>query len=262
MAESLKDGALDRATDPEYAAINPLAVIGLIVGLLGAAAYGALLVWNFLSKEVVWVYQVLWAAGLIPLTGFFLSLAAWRRIRRSEGVQSGRRIAVAGIVIGAAVTLIFGAIWFYGWREESRTLSALGARSYEIVDALAAGRYDDVYAMIPAGFRRRQAAGPQQFRDAFRPLFETVGPVVKRHLRSLQVFPMAEGSPIAPAEMRVDFRDRSLDLTFWFQRAADGSWEVVGISGGESFESQMRHVSETPAPPIPPPFERKHEHEH
>jgi hypothetical protein len=262
MTESVKDGALDRATDPEYAAINPLAVVGLIVGLLGAAAYGALLAWNFLSKENVWVYQVLPPVVIIPLAGLALSLAALVRIRRSEGVQSGRRIAVAGIAIGAAVTLIFGAIEAYGWREESRTLSALGARSYEIVDALAAGRYDDVYAMIPADFRRRQAAGPQQFRDAFRPLFETVGPVVKRHLRSLQLFPMAEGSPIAPAEMRVDFRDRSLDLTFWFQRAADGSWEVVGISGGESFESQMRHVSETPAPPIPAPFQRKHEHEH
>ena len=262
MAELLKDGTLDRATDPEYAAVNPLAVVGLIVGLLGAAAYAALLARNFVSKETVWAYQVIPPAGLIPLVGFLLSLMAWRRIRQSEGVQSGRRIAVAGIVAGAAVTLIFCGIEAYGWREESRTLSALDARSYEIIDGMAAGRYDEVYAMIPADWRRRQAAGAQQFREQFRGLFEGAGPLVKRQLRSLQVVLTTDAQAIAPAEMRIDFQNRSLDVSIWFHRTAGGSWEVVGLGGSETFESQMRHPTDSATLSIPAPFERQHDHDH
>jgi len=267
MDERLNDGALDRATDPEYAAINPLAVVGLIVGLLGAAVHAALLAGNFLSKETIWVYQVPMPVVVIviPLTGLVLSLAALMKILGSQGVQAGERIAIAGIITGAAAALIFGAVQLYGMygpNQESRTLATLGARSYEVVDDLAAGRYANVYAMIQAEFRRRQAAGPEQFRRQFHPLFEGAGPLVKRQLRSLQVVVTADGQTIAPAEMRVELQRRAMDITIWFCRADDGSWEIIGLSSAETFESQVRHPTETAAPSVPAPYERRREHEH
>lgn len=262
MTELIQDGELDRGTDPQYAAISPLAVVGLLVGLLGAAVYAALLIWNIAAAETLWAYQVLPPVGVIPMVGLVLSAVAYRRIRRSQGVLAGRGIALAGLVLGAAVTVVFWAVEVYGWHQERQVEAMLAARAYQIADDMAASRYDEVYALIPADFPQRQAADAQEFRRQFMPLFEGAGSLGKRELMSLQVAGKVEGCAVAPAEIRADLQHRGLDIVVWFRRAPGGTWELAGVSGAETFESQMKHPTENGPPPVNGPYIRQHEHRH
>ena len=262
MTELLKDGQLDRATDPEYAAVSPLAVIGLLVGIVGAGVYAALLIWNFASSDTIWVWQVAAPVGAIPIVGLVLSLLAHNRIRRSQGVLAGRGVAMAGIILGAAMTVIFWAVEVYGWRQERQVEAMLATRASQIVDDMAAERYDAVYAMIPEDFRNRQAAGAEEFRRQFLPLFEGGGDLARQDLLSLQVARTTEGEAVAAAEFRVDLRSRSLDIGVWFRRPPGGTWELAGVSGTETFESQIKHPGQSSPPPVRGPYIHHAEHHH
>jgi hypothetical protein len=261
VTELIKDGELDRATDPEYASVSPMAVIGLVVSLVGLAVYAALLAWNFISVDTVWKYEVVTPVGVIPLAGLALSAAAGRRIRRSQGVLTGRRIARAGIVLGAAVAVTFAAVQGGAACHRHQVLATLEARALGVVDDLVADRYENVYRMIPEDFRRRQGNSLEQFREQFLPLFRGGGSLVTRELNSLQLALTAKGELIAPAEVRVTLTNRALDLSVWFHRAPGAQWELVGISGGETFESQMKHPAEA-VPAVPAPYYRAEEHGH
>jgi len=244
MTELPKDGDLDRATDPEYAAVSTMAVIGLVAGVLGLAAV--------LAAPLV----------ALPLAGFILSVMARRKIRRSEGVLTGLGITTAGILLGAAVTLAASAYHGYTSYGQHRILSDLEGRAYAVTDDLLAGRYDKVYERMPEDFRRQQAAGAQEFRSRFLPLFEGAGDFVQRSLMNLQRVPTDKGEVVAPAEVRVDFQRRSLDLTVWFRQKPQGDWELVGVGGQETFESQVKFPSEKPPVIVPGPYQRAHGHEH
>jgi hypothetical protein len=242
--QRLLDGQLDRATDPEYAAVSLMAVGGLALGVLGALAY--------------------WVAPFLALSamGVVVSLLALRKIRRSEGVLTGRWVAVAGAAIGAIVTVAGAAYHLTTFVQEHRMLTALEVRAFEVVDNLAADRYEQVYKMMPEEFRVRQASGPQQFRDRIYPLFKGAGAVEKRGLTSLRVLHASDGATVAPASIRVELERRLLDMTIWFKENGDGQWELVGVGGVEPMESPLKFRSEEAPITVPGPYEFHHEHHH
>ena len=67
----------------EYVAVNPLAVAALLLGV---------------ASLLVFVHDVLL---LIPLAGVVCAIIAWRQIRNSNGTQTGRLMALAGLVLCA-----------------------------------------------------------------------------------------------------------------------------------------------------------------
>ena len=236
IPEPPADGQLDRATDPEYAAICTKAVLALAFSIVGVAA---LLVAPFI---------------VLPLAGLVLGLIALRQIKRSEGVLAGRGIALAAIGAGAAVALAASAYHANNWWKEHRMFTDLKDRSYEIVDDLVAGRYAEVYAMMPEEFRRRAGTGPEQFRARMAPLLKDAGQVVRRALISLQVLQTEDGQVLAPADMRVELERRYLQFTLWFKQMPDTTWELVGVSGDQTFDSlgKFGQPSEAPAEPAGP----------
>jgi hypothetical protein len=248
----LLDGQLDRATDQEYAAISPMAVVGLVLGILGIAA--------LLAPPLV----------AMPAIGFILSLIALRRIRRSEGVLAGRGFAVAGIVIGLGLTILGGATHGIAWYRQQTTLSDLRSRAFQIADDLAAGRYEKAYQMMPSEWRAQQAAGVKEFRNRIGPLFEGAGPLVSRRLMSLQPLPVEEKAKngktveqhfVAPAEMQVDLQHRILAVTLWFGQDPDGRWDLIGVAAEETLESQEKYPSQTSPAPVHGPYMRQQGHE-
>ena len=219
MGKTLQDAELDRATDPQYAAISTLAVVGLVLSVAGVI--GA------------------WAAPLVavPALGLIVSVVAWLRIRRSAGVLTGSRLAATGIAAGILMTGLMGGYHLRTYLAETRDMDVLQTRALAIIDDLAAGRYEKVYAEIPADFRARQAKGPEDFRKSVGPLFDGAGNLVSRDLLSLQFYPTDKGGEAAPAEIRVRLDRRILDVTLWFMRPHDGPWELAGIGGEETLES-------------------------
>jgi len=233
-AEVARDGGLDRATDPEYAAVSTKAVLALVLSLAGAGA--------FLAAPML----------VLAMMGLVLGLAALRQIRRSEGVLAGRGIALGGVAVGAAILVAATAHHASVWLGEHRMLSALESRSYEIADDLIADRYAEVYAMMPEKFRGQAGTGPEQFRARMAPLLGGAGSVLRRSLVSLQVLQTEDGQTLAPAEMRVELERRYLQFTIWFKQVPDGQWELVGVAGAETFESLGKfgapEPDEAPAP--------------
>jgi len=238
-ADPIQDGALDRAADPEYAAISTLAVLAVGFSLVGAVA---LLAVPFI---------------VLPLVGLLLGLLALRQIRRSEGVLAGRGIALGAVAAGAAILAAATAYHGSAWLEKHRMFSDLESRSYEITDDIIADRYAEVYAMMPEKFRGQAGAGPEQFRARMAPLLGGAGSVLRRSLVSLQVLQTEGGQTLAPAEMLVELERRYLQFTLWFQQRPDGQWELVGVAGAETFASLGKFGSpepeEAPAAPPPPP---------
>ena len=257
---------LDRATDPEYAAVSSAAVIGLVSAVAG--------VWPLLLVSKQWVEPPTSARDLAvmmaifvaaPVVSLVLSLVALVQIRRSWGVVTGRRIALAGLATGGLLTAAWAGWLTYEWRVNEQTLRDLEKTAYGILDDLLAGRYEPVYERIPEDFRRRQPAGYRHFHDQMAELFEGAGPVLDRRLLSLRIVNLENGATIAPAEMHVDLERRILQVGLTLGRTPRGTWELLGIQGAPTFESMMKYDNpydrlleqqerQVPAaPPVPAP---------
>jgi hypothetical protein len=253
--KTLLDGPLDRAADAEYAAVSTAAIVGLILAVAGVAAFWA--------PSLMTAWPVTCAFTAVPLVGAVLSAAALRRIRRSQGVLTGGRIAAAGIVVGAAGTLGAAAFHVLTYVDDQHTLTLLESRSMEVIDELAAGRYEQVYETVPPEFRSYAAASAapsaEMFRSHLEPLFKGAGAPVSCTLLTLRIIP-EDDHRIAPAEWHVELEHRALNVTVGFLLAPSGRWELVGVGGEETLASQLKSPS-GPAP-VAGPFETGEEHEH
>lgn len=238
IPEPVSEAELDRATDPEYAAVSTAAVVGVIFGVLGFSAFVAA---PFVGLSVL---------------GAVLGIAALRKIRRSRGVLVGRKLAIAAISLGAATAALGGGYHAAVWLDARQTLQDLERRALDVTDALVAGRYDDVFAQLPEDFRRREK-GPEEFRRRFVPLFEGAGKLVGHKLLSLQILATEKGETVAPADVRVELEQRVLELNLWFRLDDDGAWHLVGIGGQETLESAARHHPEKAPTAIPGPYQRR-----
>ena len=244
MTKLPSDTRWDVATDPDYAAINPTAVVGLAASVVGAIAF-----WK-------------WPLVAVPAAGFVLSLAAGRKIRRSEGVLAGRRLAAVGMAVGAIMAVTAAGTHALVWHNEQVFYKDLAARAEAVVDEMAAGQYEKVYERMPEAWRRQQASGAEEFRARLSPLLEGAGTLVSRRLVSIQTLATKEGGLVAPAEMRVELERRILTVTAWFRRSDAGRWNLAGVGGEETFESAMKFPSRKEPVAVPGPYERDHDHHH
>jgi len=228
------DGRLDRATDPEYAAISSLAVLGMAFSLLGVLAV--------LRPEFI----------VLPAMGLVLGLAAVRKIRRSEGVLAGRGIAVGASLLGGLVLVGAASYHLHAWLSESRVYEDLSSRSLEITDDLLAGRYEKVYNMLPEEFRRQEGRGPEELRAHIAPALKDAGSVVRRSLMSLQIVRLEDGTVFAPAKVHVELERRYVEFKIVFMESPSGTWNFVGVGAGETWESQVKFQPPEPEGPSPP----------
>jgi len=237
MAESAADKHLDRATDPEYAAVCPLAVVAVILAALGGVA--------FLKPPLV----------AIPIIAMVLGLAALRKIRKAQGVLVGRRLALTAVVVGAAVAAAGGGKHVIIWLNEQRTLEDLKTQAAEVIDDILAGRYETVFETLPDDTPQRKA-GLDAFRRGLSGLLEGGGNLVERELMSLQILPTERRGLVAPADMRVTLERRILQITLWFRQEEDGGWRLAGVGGQETLESMTKHGDRDGPAEVPAPYER------
>jgi len=228
-AQAPSDSLLDRATDPEYAAVSVTAVSGLILSALGAVAV------------------VLSAAFLVvvPLAGLVTSAIALHQVRRAKGVLTGRWLAIGGMVLGAALALVSGGRSLLAWHQEKTTLQELRNGALEAVDALAAGDYEKLLARMPPEMRAHRENILAELHQRFDPLFADAGRLVDRKLLSVEIRQTESGEVVAPARVRADLERRILEVTtFWAKarRPAPGepTWQMVGGFGEETFESTTK----------------------
>jgi hypothetical protein len=232
----IEDADLDRATDREYAAISVLAVLGVVLAALGVLA--------FLAPPLV----------AVPALAAGLGLTAFRRIRRSRGVLTGARLALAGLALGGGLTLAAGGYHAWDWYSEYRTLKSLQTRTHAVMDQVVAREWAEVYEQI-APDSPQQKLGLDRFRRRLTGLFAGAGKPEDRQLRALQYLALERGEPVAMAEVRLRLEQRTLDFSVWYRPDETGRWQFMGIGGWETFESVSRRGG-PPVPPLPGPWSR------
>ena len=244
MSELPSDVRLDRATDPEYAAVSVRAVLGLILSGLGVSAF--ILPWPLVAA---------------PVAGALLSAWGLAEVRRSEGVLTGRRLAMAGMVLGAALALLASAWHVTRAVLDNRRLQDLSRRAYTVTDDVVADRWDKVYERLAPRYQQMWGGSPDALRDRLQSVFEGAGPMRSRTLRALRFIEDEErGVVIAPAEMRVELERRILRVVVVFEQSPEGEWHLAGIVAEPTFESFVKYGEPGAAPdqpfappPTPPP---------
>jgi hypothetical protein len=243
----LSDGQLDRAIDPEYAAVSPMAIVGLALACAGIGAF-------FVPP-----------LAALPLLGFVVSLAAWRHIRRSQGVLAGRSLAQVGMVLGAALTVTSVAFHFEVYREQRQVYDLVGEKANDAVRSVLGRNYEKVYTSMPEEFRKRQAPTVQAFGGAFDTLMKDAGALKTQTLTALTPVMTKEKILIQKVLVRVDFEKRSFEFQLWYMPDATRQWGLIGVGCAETFDSQVKNQGETtPAPaPVSAPVRQDHsQHDH
>jgi len=232
----IRDSELDLATDPQYAAVSVTAVLGVALAVLSVVAF---YVWPLVAVPVV-------AAGI--------SLVGWRRIRRSHGALTGRRLALGGLALGLGIAAASGGYHAWLWYDEHRSLRTLNQWAETLMDQVLAKKYKDVFEQMPPESPQRKADFAL-FRDRLQGLFADAGAVRDRRLRALQILKTEDGVTVAMAEIRLTLEQRELQFRLWFQPGPDGRWQFVGMGGRETFRTAMEHDTPGPAPLLGP-YER------
>lgn len=121
----------------EYSAINPLAVIGLLLGLLSVLA--------FFDPVLL----------LVPAAGAVCAVLAWWQIRQSNGTQTGKLIAIGGmalcVLVGGGVA-VRDAMAAAGRRADRQAI-------IQTVDdfgrLITERKFDQAHAMTSPAFQQR-----------------------------------------------------------------------------------------------------------
>jgi hypothetical protein len=131
----------------EYVAVNPAAVAALLLGL---------------ASPLVFVHDVLL---LVPLAGVVCAAIAWQQIRNSNGTQTGRIMALAGLVLCLAIgggRLAWNVIGGWANRADKAQIEKLIS---QLGEHLSHEEYQAAYNMFTPPFQQR--VGLQRFTDTY-----------------------------------------------------------------------------------------------
>jgi len=222
---------LDRAVEPEYAAISGWAVFSLILAAIGAVALLPVDYQPYLPLP--FVRYRLPILIIIPLAAAILALIARRGIRHSGGTRVG--LQPARIALGLSLLFIAGALCYHGLLQRSELLlqdQLQTAIAGDLGDLLA-DRYDAVLDRLAANGGnvprdRRQWIAQTHY------LLYNGGDYYDRKLMDLKtgwvdVAP-EQKQLVGVAIYRLMFKEWSLDLRLQYVRVND-EWKLVSLEG-------------------------------
>jgi hypothetical protein len=196
----------------DYVAVNGLSVVVLI---LGAASALSLLDVTFL-------------VSLPPLT-IVLAIIALRQIGNSNGTQTGKGLAILGLVLALVFAAAVGGrelVAIGGNRADQRAIDDLiGQLDRNISES----KFDQAYALFNGKFTSR--VKEQAFTDAWRPV------VVNNHRPNIhsngRIFfeTTSEGDKAAVAMTIIEFMPNTPEqrIEMIFRKMPDGTWKIENI---------------------------------
>lgn len=218
---------LDRAVEPEYAAISGWAVFSLILAAIGALSLLPAAYQPYLPLPLV-RYR-LPILIIIPLAAAVLALGAMRTIRRSGGTRVGLQPARIALVL--SLLFIAGSLCYHGLHQRSELLlqDQLQATSADDLQCLLTGRFDELIDRLTANGGNLPRSRPQWIAQT-QFLLNNGGDYYGRKLQVLDMQPVE----VAPEQTqlggraiyRLSFKDWNLDLRLQYVRAND-QWKLV-----------------------------------
>lgn len=213
----------------EYVAVNAVAVFALIFGLASVLAI---------------VDSILL---IVPVAGLCCAVLALRQISQSNGTQTGRLLAVVGLVL----SLAFGGYVVGNHLTEASRTRADREQISALVDAFGkdviAGRYAEAYARLAPRLTARVT--PEQFERTMAPRreFAVYGKLDSVKTSSLFHFQTDPSTGARVGAVRINFKYANVeqpaqeDAIF---RKIDGKWMLEDMP--EIFPSQQQQQQQAP----------------
>jgi hypothetical protein len=133
----------------DYVAINGTAIACILLGL-GSA---------FVLFDYI-------AFLIIPVLGIISGIVAWKQISRSNGTQTGREVAIIGLLLSLGfggfytVSSVYGA--FRNRSDEQQIVSTV----HKLGELVHGGHYADAYALFDDDFKKKYSL--QEFENSWR----------------------------------------------------------------------------------------------
>lgn len=207
----ITSGLVQQNKDRKWPTNHRMAIVGFVLGIAGSAAFFS-------------IYFL-----VVPLAGLAISLMAMRGLRQSQGVMTGRRLAFAGILICAAVTVTSGTLYSYQVFSRLQEKQALTRQAYEIIDEILAGKYQAETERMPESFRE-QAFALQYVREKY--ALKVAGAPLGRSVGLVQVLGSEDGERRALVDAYVDMPQGRLKICLYFQEEGLGRWQLQSLSAG------------------------------
>lgn len=140
------------AGSTDYAAVNTMAVVAVVLGLV-----------SFLAMlDPLFLF--------VPVVTLVISVAAFRQVRASNGTQTGMALALAGMLLGVGFAGVTGVRYLKIQQEKSNNIRALGELAESFGQKLAKSDYAGAYSLFDARLKERMSL--QQFEAFFATQFE------------------------------------------------------------------------------------------
>jgi len=231
------DAHLDRAVEPEYAAVSVMAILALILTGVGALA--------MLPRQAyVGIPGVTYRAPILlvlPVASLLFALVARRKIVRSEGTLVGLRAATAAVTLSAV--FVAGSVALHGYLQHRQYSlnQALLTETQGYLDRLLNGDYESVYREMAANNPGIVSEGlsPTVFGEMVGSRLKGGGDYYGRRLQNQGVTvpdDAADGGEIRGyVTHRFLFKRGAVDLNFIFAEQ-DGRWKLMLVKPSMAFE--------------------------
>jgi hypothetical protein len=235
---ALRDDAhLDRAVEPEYAAVSVMAILALILTGVGALAM-------LPQQAYVGIPGVTYRAPILlvlPVASLLFALAARRKIVRSEGTLVGLRAATAAVALSAL--FVAGSVALHGYLQHRQYSlnQAILTETQGYLDRLLNEDYESVYREIAANNPGIVSEGlsPTAFGEMIGSLLKQGGDYYGRRLQNQGVTmpedTTEDGEIRGYVTHRFLFKRGAVDLNFIFAQR-DGRWKLMLVKPSMAFE--------------------------
>lgn len=199
----------------EYVAVNPTSIFTLILGFASAL--------TLFGAAVLLV---------LPIVGIIAGVVSFRQIGRSNGTQTGRLLASAGMALAVAFCAVFGFRALAEYNADRRDADAIEQSITKLGEKLVAADYEGAYGLFSDRFHERITA--QHFADVMRFIHEnpTYGKLSKATWNRLAEFVVDEGTNtrLGTAVIILVFEKiPEIRQQAWFRKLPEGSWVLEDI---------------------------------
>lgn len=242
----LRESELDRAVEPEYAAISGTAIIALLLAPLGLLSLYEIYFQMFNIPVPILL--------ILPLVSLAVALAAIKSIRQSEGTRVGIRIASIAAVLSGLIFIGSGGYHVHHIMQESDLKNRLKAAALMDSQAIFTGRYNTIYSKMLLFSPEMSKEMPlQEWTSQMNDFLYGGGAYYGSRIEATRMFSMKkdEDDPNSPELLagivvrRLVFRNGSADLILNYVYN-DGQWQLARAYAQAATE--FGRMEDTPRP--------------
>jgi hypothetical protein len=197
-------------TNQDYVAVNPLAVVAALLGLASGLAFAG------------------WLLLVVPIVGIVFAVVAIRQINDSNGTQTGKGFAIAGL---ALCILCAGGMMVKKYMDAAAVRADEQAIATTITQTgrlIGVGDYKQAYAQFDDAFQQNVTF--EEFRRLWETIQGQVGKLEKMEWNGVRPdFKSAEGSPMAGVIARTKFEKATEERYDLMLRKVGGKWLINSL---------------------------------